>query len=65
MAYSFSMIGQHVYMDCVVFVTMARSFACAPRWGVALIGLSLLSVAHPVMGTTFLGTSHVRIGDAP
>ena len=25
-------------MDCVVYVTVARSFACAPRLGVAVVG---------------------------
>ena len=41
---------QHVYMDCVVCVTVARSFACAPRWGVALIGFVSTKRSSPHHG---------------
>ena len=50
MAYSFSMIGHHVYMDCVVCVTVVRSFACAPRWGVALVGFVSTERSSPRHG---------------
>ena len=65
MAYSFSMKEQHVYMDCVVCVTVARSFACAPRWGVALVGFVSTERSSPRRGTPFSGTGHVRTDDAP
>ena len=51
MAYSFPMIRQHVYMDCVVCVTVAQSFACAPRWGVALVGFVSTEHSSPRHGT--------------
>ena len=49
----FSMIGQHVCMDCVVYVTVKWSFACAPTWGVALVGFVSTERSSPHGGTPF------------
>ena len=60
------MLGQHVYMNCVVCVTMARSFACAPKREVALIGFVSIERSSPRHGNPFFsGTGHMRIDEAP
>ena len=61
------MIGQHVYMNCVVCVTVARSFACAPRREVALVGFVSTERSSPRHENPFFfsGTGHVRIDEAP
>ena len=60
------MIGQHVYMNCVVFMTVALSFACAPRREVALVGFVSTERSSPRLGNPFfLGIGHVRIDEAP
>ena len=59
------MIGQHVCMDCVVYVTVKRSLACAPRWGVALVGFVSTERISPVVGPPLSGTSHVQADGAP
>ena len=60
------MIGQHVYMNCVVCVTVARSFACAPKRKVALVGFVSTERSSFRHGNPFfLGTGHVRIDEAP
>ena len=52
MAYIFSKIGQHVCMDCVVCVTVTQSFACASRWGVAMVGFVSIERSSPRRGTS-------------
>ena len=61
----FSMIGQHVCMDCVVCVTVKLSFACASRWGIALVGFVSTERSSPRHGTPLSGIGHVQAGDAP
>ena len=59
------MIGQHVYMNCVVFMTVARSFSCAPRREVALVGFVSTERSSPRLGNLFFsGTGHLRIDEA-
>ena len=52
-------------MDCVVYVTVKRSLACAPRWGVALVGFVSTERISPVVGPPLSGTSHVQADGAP
>ena len=49
-----------------VCVTLTRSFACAPRWGVALVGfVSTGHVSSPRRGTPLSSTGHTQADDAP
>ena len=54
-------------MNCVVCVTVARSFACAPRREVALVGFVSTERSLPRHGNPFYfsGTGHMRIDEAP
>ena len=61
------MIEQHVCKYCVVYVTVKRSFACAPKWEVALVGFVSIERSSPRRGTAPppQGTGHVQAGSAP
>ena len=49
-----------------VCVTVTRSFSCAPRWGVALVGfVSTGCVSSPRRGTPLSGTGHTQADCAP
>ena len=53
-------------MNCVVCVTVAQSFACAPRREVALVGFVSTERSSPRHGNPFFsGIGHVRIDEAP
>ena len=64
-SFFFSMIGQHVYMDCVVCVTVKLSFACAPRWGVAVVGFVSTKCSSLRRRTPLSGKGHVQANGAP
>ena len=49
-----------------VCVTVTRSFACAPRWGVVLVGfVSTGCVSSPRRGTPLSSTGHTQADGAP
>ena len=54
-------------MNCVVWVTVARSFAYAPKREVALVGFVSTERSSPRHGNPFFfsGTGHVWKDEAP
>ena len=49
----------------VVGLTVKWSFACAPRWGVALAGFISTGFSLPCRGTPLSGTGQVQADGAP
>ena len=62
-------VGFQTWIHCPVWnvcVTVTRSFACTPRWGVALIGfVSTGRVSSPRRGNPLLGTGHMQADSSP